>query len=835
MDKGINATMTVLVASGSRVRENNHMKGYKFILNMALVILISSCMISCSGGSGSDKKISGESIDDPGASVGALSYNEAYPIELQMQESTGEYVVVHDGQYVEPGMKRLAVTLQGDMSDIDKVFLSDGGSYQVEAIKQGDSYQADFTFNGDRLYATVLVQAIHKNQRASKEKIVVKTRSDVSGEKLIINGVGILASNDILNGNKELLASELDKFIGKAFDSIKNQDSGVISSLSYGDNNPNTIDIEIIDFRAVHNAAYPSAVIHLDFIIHDVTMAAVNINGQDLIATKNNDLNVDMFIAIDDQGNSGVRGLVFDLLGSPSLSFNKDFILRSVVEQKIASGLGLIERSPLVTDLQMLFETFSDLLPLSVEVNDSTVDVMSLFDKQNMDLSKYLFIDLYGIPESTSQSEIALGAGLYITEDMTVSSRTSDYEPVNTPDLNGIITDLCQVMVDKAFASIKQQYRGLVSTLSYGDSIPQTNDFIINSVSIQDTSNPETKMIQANFTINDVDFSAASFFGFSLINTRNNDLTVDATFLLSTGKDTQGDILILDVQQVANVAFRDWFVGRLIIEELAKNTIENMDNSNASIDKIVSALSFDLDLSGSGSPGFEFPDVLESRSAYEWDLGLSDGDDLSLIVSQDNFNWVLEHLFTKAFEWDIYEILGPILGSNFEGFNNNSPDKQETIMRFSVPPVVDLRSSQIRIQADDIFLEYRLGGEPQWEASIDLDLVLEIKVISNELAFFISPNTDKCHFHIMKDNVGNLGVFDHSNLINDIIVRLPVMLGDTLGGPAFTMGFKSFEPLIVLNNLENPVNVSAGDGYLYIGMNVLDVDLSLLTGIFVNN
>jgi hypothetical protein len=199
--------------------------------------------------------------------------------------------------------------VQGDTSNIDKVLLSDGGVYQVEAVKQGDSYQADFIINNDRLYATVLVQAIHKNQRASKEKIVFKTFKDVSDEKMITNGIGILASNDILYGNKELLAAELDKFVGEAFNSIKTQDSDIISSLSYGDNNPNTIDIEIVDFKSVHNAAYPSAVIHLDFIIHDVTLAALNIKGQDLITTKNNDLNMDMFIAIDDQGSGGIRGL----------------------------------------------------------------------------------------------------------------------------------------------------------------------------------------------------------------------------------------------------------------------------------------------------------------------------------------------------------------------------------------------------------------------------------------------------------------------------------------------------------------------------------------------
>jgi hypothetical protein len=147
--------------------------------------------------------------------------------------------------------------------------------------------------------------------------------------------------------------------------------------------------------------------------------------------------------------------------------------------------------------------------------------------------------------------------------------------------------------------------------------------------------------------------------------------------------------------------------------------------------------------------------------------------------------------------------------------------------------VLALSPSQIRIQVDDVFLEYRLNGEPQWEASIDLDIILDAQVVNNELAFFISPNTEKCHFHIMKDNLGNLGIFDHSNLVNDIISQLPIILGNSPGGPIFTISLKTFEPFLVLNSLENPINVSAGDGYLYIDMNALDVDFSLLKGVLV--
>ena len=207
---------------------------------MVLVIFISFFMISCSGGGGSGHKVSSESIDDPGASVDALGFQDSYPIELQMQTSSGDFVAVQDGQYVEPGKIRLAAIVQGDSSSIDKVFLSDGGVYQVEAIKQGGTYQADFNINNDRLYSSVLVQAIHKNQRASKEKFVFKTFQDVASDKLILNGIGVMISNDLLNGNRDLIASVLDKFVGEAFDYLKSQDSGIITSLSYGDNDPST-------------------------------------------------------------------------------------------------------------------------------------------------------------------------------------------------------------------------------------------------------------------------------------------------------------------------------------------------------------------------------------------------------------------------------------------------------------------------------------------------------------------------------------------------------------------------------------------------------------------
>jgi hypothetical protein len=809
------------------------MKGYKSSQMVFLVILISFSMISCSGG-GSGKKVSSESIDDPGASVDALGFQDSNPIELQIQTASGDYVSAYNGQYVEPGNKRVAVTIQGDTSNIDKVFLSDGGTYQVEAIKQGDTYQADFTINNKRLYSSVLVQAINKNQLASKEKIAFKTVDDVFGDKLILNGVGVLISKDLLDGTHDLLASILDKLVGEAFKNILTQNSSTISSLSYGDNNANSLGIEVNTFEPVHNDAYPTAIMHLTFTIPNVNLTAVNLYGQNLITTSNNNLMVDMYIALEDQESNGKRGLVFDFLGTPQVSFQNDFFMRSVIEGKIASGLQVVERSTLVADIQSIFSYFGDQLPLSITVNNANVDIASLFDNQNMDLSKYLFIDLYGIPEDTSSNVLALGAGLYVAEKNSVQTSTLQNQSGESSNLNGIIINLCQLMVDKAFDNIKSQYYGLITKLTYGDNNSQASDIVINSLSIQDTGNPNTKSVQASFTIKDVDLNAISLFGFSLINTTNNDLTINATFLITFSSNSGGNMLTLNVQNVASVSFKDYFLGKLVVEALAQDTIQNLENLSTSIDSILASISLAIDTSDNGSQSLDFPDVPGILSSYVWDLSLPTGDSLSLVISQDNINWILSQLFTSGFQWNIYQILSPVLGKDFPGFINNQSDTQETIMSFSVPPVLDLRSSQVRMEVDGINLEYLLNGQPQWQASVDLDLIFDVKVENNELEFYISSIPGNCHFLVMKDNTGKLGIFDHSNLVNDIIDQLPVMLGNSPGGPVFTVSLNAFNPLIVFNSLGNPITVSAGDGFLYLDINALDVDLSWLKDFFTN-
>jgi len=86
----------------------------------------------------------------------------------------------------------------------------------------------------------------------------------------------------------------------------------------------------------------------------------------------------------------------------------------------------------------------------------------------------------------------------------------------------------------------------------------------------------------------------------------------------------------------------------------------------------------------------------------------------------------------------------------------------------------------------------------------------------------------------MKDNTGKLGVLDHSELIDNIMARLPSILGKSPGGPIFTISLDALKPHLVLNTLENPITVSSGGGYLYTDMNALDVDFSWLRQFLVN-
>jgi hypothetical protein len=208
-------------------------------------------------------------------------------------------------------------------------------------------------------------------------------------------------------------------------------------------------------------------------------------------------------------------------------------------------------------------------------------------------------------------------------------------------------------------------------------------------------------------------------------------------------------------------------------------------------------------------------------------------DGISLAIAQDDINWIIDQVLGDCLEWNIYEVLGILLGEDFAGFLPDESAGEETIMRLSVPPVLDLRSSEIRMEVDDVIIQYRLDGQPQWEASVDLDLILDPKIENREVAFYLRSVPEYCHFHIMRDNKGNLGVFDHSNLVNDVVEKLPELLGGTEGGPIFAIGLDGLDPLHILDVINNPLAVYVKEGYLCVDVAALDFDLPWLMDLFL--
>ncbi|MGC9325347.1 MAG: hypothetical protein ACP5G0_11430 [Desulfomonilia bacterium] len=790
---------------------------------------------ACSSDSGSDGSASAESIYDPGASVGAVGYADAYGIALFVQNEEGGFTPVSDGQYIEPGETTLAVEINGDPERIDRVFLSDGGVYQVEAFLDGDVYTCEYEFSEERLYESVLVQVIHTNAVATKEKYVFKTFQECSEDEFIKNGIGIVLGQEILDSQLMGLEYALDTLISGVFSYIEVEGTDLISLLSFGDGDLSTPDVMISRLEAVQSIEYPQALLRISLTIEDIDLAAFPLYGQNLVTTQDNDLSIDLFAALQDM-DGGKRQLVVNFFDSASLEFSKDFFLRPIVEDLLVSELDLVAADPISIDLGELLLTVKDILPGEISVNDTLVDLDELFDKLNMDVEKYLFIDLFGLSEFTTPDALALGAGFYAADYDDVSWGDGHTPPpAEEISLEDMFVEISQNLVDGVFEEIRQEYGILIEELAYGDGNQATDDFVVNSLLVEDTPDPQAKRVSINFTVKNVDFRAVSLFGLALICTQDNDLTIEAELDMQylEGSTDSGQ-LVLDVVDVGDVSFSKDFLGRLFIEELVKLDLSNLETMSLNIDEILGDLILEIDFSSfftGASP--EFPDVTPCTPASEWILEMPAAYTLSGVISQSTVNWLLDALVSDGFEWDVNEVFAAIMGEDFEGFLSNGSEDEETILLFSVPPVLDVRSSRIRIVADDLILLYRLEGEPQWEASLDLDLILEVRTNGNQLDFYVSTVPENCHFHVMRDNPGNLGVFDHSNLVNDIFTDLPEMLGGSPDGPVFSIALDSLEPIIVLKDVDDPVRVTSGEGYLYVDGAVEELDLSWIIDLFL--
>jgi len=795
----------------------------KWACRVSLVLLV--LFASCSGKSNSDEPdISGESIYRAGTSVKAVSFSESINIELFL-DVNGTMTAVHDGDYIKPGNQKVAVKVKSDPSTIDRVYVTDGGIYQVQAILQDDVYECEFNIGEGNIYQVILIQVIHSSGRANKEKIVVRTSRSNAGTEYIKNGMGLLVAQEILDGQNETLAEILDVKIRQVFNYTLQKSGSLVTQLQYGDNNASTRDIIITSLEVADSEQYPEAALHVSFIIKNVSLKALPLFSQTLIETQGNDLAADVYLSFKDTGDGEGPRLILDFLGSARVAFATPFFLERIVEDLIASDMEKCNLPPAAFDLAQSVNPLSSFLSSPFNINGSDVRLSSLVSE--LDLRKYLFVDLYGLTGGVAQGHLALGFGFSLDGYDDIQWETvPEAMPQDQTNAEEIVNVMFKTTIDAAFESIRQKYQGLVTELSYGDNDPGTDDFVINGLTLLSSGALNTRAARVNFTVKQVDLNAVNLFAIPLIHTTDNDLTIDAVFNIEYPE--TGAQIFISTESVSDVKFSKIFIGDIVVEGLIKQDLLDMDDEPFQVEEILSGITLGINLAEALSSQERYPAFPEKVPVYQspgWKLDLPDPYTISCAISQHAINRLFSNFLDGMTEWDTKDLIIPILGNDFPGFNIARSPSEETIVRLSVPPVLDLSSSVIHILLPDVILQYRVSGIPQWEASVDLDLIVTPSVAGKKLNLFVTPAEGQNHFHIMKDNRGNLGIFDHSPLVETIVKRLPAMLGGAPEDPAVSIDFTAWEPTIIFYNVSTPLRVASGDGYLYIYMAASSLDL----------
>lgn len=787
-----------------------------FCLVLALTI------VSCSGSDGSGGKASGESIFDPGAPVPARGFADSLDIELLAETASGTYQAIENGSYVEPGERSLAVRIQGSAPDVERVFVSDGGVYQVEALPGDDGlYRCSFELKADRLSKPLLVQAIHTDGRASKAKVVVRTSTEGRQDALVLGGMGLAIGDEILDASRGEVESLLAEVLREVTTCLASGSGGAVTGFSF-----DRMVVNLVE--SAPEEVFPGAVVHINLTLEGVDLSAVDVYGDDLVVTTDNDLTVDMFVAVTDVRTDGSRGLVLDLGNTATASFQKDFFLRPLVEETLSASLGRFELSCPSATVEEAASMLKERLPKTLTLGDTTVDLSELISNLDLDLAGYAFLDISGLPGEGGLAAAAFEANLYIGQGSLQPGAGTEPMIIDTDELFG---DILATVVDKAFAETRQKYGLLISTLSYGDGDPSTDDVEIESVSFSG-SGTAARTMRVRFRVLDVDFDAVTLFGYPVVRTRNNDLLVDVSVDLAHTRTGVNDDLVVSVRGVHDVEFEEDYVGDIVVEELVKSDIEDLEPFTFDLDAMLEEIVPPDFIAPCMPSGPQFPGVDTLFSSYLWDVALPGDSTVVLAITQDTFNHVFSKIFVPGFEWDVYEVLRPLFGEGFTGFEESPEENEQTIMSLSVPPLLDMRNDRIRLQLDGVRILYRKDGSDVWEASMDIDLILSARVEGGELAFYLETAPENCHFHIMKDNPGNLGVFDHSNLVNDVVERLPRLLGNPQGGPVFTVSLDDFAPYVEFEQADEPLKVRASGGCLYIEAAASRVDAGWIRDLF---
>ena len=137
--------MPINITKVFQIIKGEYMKSALRLISLFLTVLIFS-IAGCGGGTSEStpKNPSSEDIFSAGYPVPAVKASAAATLSLYVKGQDNTYSLVVNGANMLPGTYTLGVKAEGGANGRGRIFVADGGGYQVEALLSGGYYTCQF-------------------------------------------------------------------------------------------------------------------------------------------------------------------------------------------------------------------------------------------------------------------------------------------------------------------------------------------------------------------------------------------------------------------------------------------------------------------------------------------------------------------------------------------------------------------------------------------------------------------------------------------------------------------------------------------------------------------
>lgn len=396
------------------------------IILLLMVVLFGGCSNFEGDSSEPTNLFSEPNAYTPGTSMPAAAYDTAQPVDIFIQTGNGDTLErLRDGDYVKPGMQTLLIETSpryvGGTPVPERVYVSNGGDLLVEAEWDASIgyYTCDFAFDDAPITYPLLVQVAYQDNVASKEKIVLTSRSHLragAGE-LITDGINIAVSKQLA----QRLADEFNSFIGNIVNRKINA--------ALGENDLASIDMtDLITLRKLTPASnaegMQEGIFEMELVLSKVALQRLieRCYGKnapfmgkllDFFAERTGDIVVSSDLVFDDTDENGERKLFYRLedidikLNAPILQWLLDLVPTDVLNIPIQPLVMQLMNTPSRSETTGSADPDTQENPLAEALS-------------TLDLDTALFLNIDGRPEYTDTDFAVLSAGLYAAKNANI-------------------------------------------------------------------------------------------------------------------------------------------------------------------------------------------------------------------------------------------------------------------------------------------------------------------------------------------------------------------------------------------------------------------------------